>query len=435
MAKHRRKRGSALESNALALMISSAATGVLGLVYWAAAERFFPTAQVGRAAAVINTAVMLSSLACLSLGGAYQRFLPVAGRLSARLIVVGLGVVSAVGLVLGAGFALIGPSHDRLFHSATEQVAFPLLVTALAVYALSDPILIGLRLAWGVAAKNVALSVLKIVAVIVVAGAGGAMVLVGSWGLLAVAVTVVALTYALRRTIVARRDVPDQLPPVRELWMFQGVFFAMSVVVTLTPLALPLIVVATMGAEDNAYFNIAWTMCSALGLLRAAVGSAFIVEASRPGADRDQLWRRLVRMMAGVTAVSALGLGVFGPAVLAVVGMHYFEAAWQLVLVMALDAVISSIVVTYFLLAQIVRRLRLMLAVQCVVVAITIAGAFVLVPRLGLTGIGLSVLASDVVALVILLGPLRHLISEFKRSSEPPPAVIPQAVAVAAADS
>ncbi|HEY9311191.1 polysaccharide biosynthesis protein [Williamsia sp.] len=422
MSRHKRKSGSALESNALALMLSSVATGVLGLAYWAAAERFFPTEEVGRAAAVINSAIMLAALSCLSLGGAYQRFLPVAGRLSARLICAGIGVVSVAGLILGLGFAFFGPSVDRLFHSTTERVAFPLLVSALAVYALSDPILTGLRMAWGVAAKNIALSVLKIVAVLVVAGSGGAIVLVGSWGLLAIAVTLVAVGDALRRTIVHRRDVAPELPPVRELWAFQGVFFAMSVVLILTPLTLPLIVVTTMGAADNAYFNLAWTMCSALGLLRGAVGSAFIVEASRSGSDRPQLLRRLIRMMSAVTVVSAVGLAVCGPIVLAVVGADYVEAAWQLVVVMAVDTVVGSVVVVYFLLAQIVRRLRLMFAVQCLIVMITIAGAFVLVPKIGLTGIGVAVLTANTVGLLILLRPLRRVAIEFTTApAEPGP--------------
>lgn len=38
-----------LALNASALMISSAATGLLGLVYWMVAERMLPTSEVGRA--------------------------------------------------------------------------------------------------------------------------------------------------------------------------------------------------------------------------------------------------------------------------------------------------------------------------------------------------------------------------------------------------
>lgn len=414
----RRIRGGAapgLESNAAALMLSSLATGVLGLVYWAVAERFFATAVVGHASAVISTATMLASISCLSLGGAYQRFLPAAGRMSARLIIGGGLVVGAVALLLGALFVLLGPSSDRLFPTRTESVAFPFLVCALALYAITDPVLIGLRRARTVAVKNIALSVLKIVPVVALAGTGSALAMAGSWGGLAFGITAVILVRVLRAVVRERRELEPALPPTRELWAFQGVFFTMSLVLTLTPLALPLIVMSALGPEQNAYFNLAWTMCTALGLLRGAVGSSFVVEASSPGADRPHLLRRLVRMLGTVTLVSAAGLAVGGPLILWLVSPDYFRAATGLVLVMAVDAVVGAIVVVYFLLAQILRRLQLMLVVQCLVVAVTIGGAALLVPHLELLGVGLATLAGNVVALAVVAVPLRRFAAEFVR--------------------
>ena len=401
-----------LESNAAALMVSSVATGALGLVYWAVAERFFDTSEVGRASAVISTATMLASVSCLSLGGAYQRFLPLAGCSSTRLIVGGLTLTSTVALLLGTLFLAVNPSNSRLFTSTTELVLFPLIVVAFAGYALSDPILTGLRLAKAVAVKNTALSVLKIVPVVVLAGTGSALALTGSWAVLAFVVTAAAVVHMLRTGVRGRENTEPQLPPTRELWAFQGVYFTMTLVVTVTPLVLPLIVVAQLGTEQNAYFNLAWTMCSAVGLLRSSVGSAFIVEASAPDADRAALLRRLVKMLGAVAAVSAAGLAIGGPLVLYVVSPDYFHAAAGLVVVMAVESLVGTVVILYFLLAQILRRLRLMLAIQVVIVAITLTVTLLLVPRLGLIGVGLGALTAQMVALMVLAYPLRRTIAD-----------------------
>ncbi|WP_172936546.1 polysaccharide biosynthesis protein [Rhodococcus sp. MS16] len=408
-----RRLSAGLESNAAALMLSSVATGALGLVYWAVAERFFSTAEVGRASAVISTATMLASVSCLSLGGAYQRFLPVAGRASTRLVLGGLALTAAVAVLLGCGFLLVNPTNERLFTNTTERVAFPMLVMTLAIYALTDPILTGLRLAKSVAAKNIALSVLKIVPIVALAGTGSTLALTGSWGVLAFGVTAVALVHILRTGVRGRKAIAPDLPPVRELWAFQGVFFTMTLVLTVTPLVLPLIVVSQLGAEQNAYFNVAWTMCSAVGLLRSGVGSSFIVEASSPDADRKALLRRLLRMLAVVTAVSAAGLAIGGPLVLYVISPDYFHAATTLVLVMALDSIAGAVVVVYFLLSQILRRLRLMLAVQCVIVVTTVSLALVLIPRLGLIGAGLATLSAQLVAIAVIAVPLRRAVVDF----------------------
>lgn len=408
-----RRLSAGLESNAAALMLSSVATGGLGLVYWAVAERFFTTAEVGRASAVISTATMLASVACLSLGGAYQRFLPVAGHASTRLVLGGLATTATVAVLLGFGFLWVNPTNERLFTSTAERVAFPLIVMTLAVYALTDPILTGLRLAPSVAVKNIALSVLKIFPVVTLAGTGSALALTGSWALLAFAVTAAALVHILRTGMRGRADIMPDLPPVRELWAFQGVFFTMTLVLTVTPLVLPLIVVSQLGIEQNAYFNVAWTMCSAVGLLRSGVGSSFIVEASSPTADRPALLRRLLRMLAGVTAVSTAGLAIGGPVVLYVVNPDYFHAAASLVLVMALDSIAGAVVMVYFLLAQILRRLRLMLAVQCVIVTTTVTLALVLTPQWGLIGIGLATLSAQLVAILVVAAPLRRALTDF----------------------
>lgn len=406
-----------LESNAAALMLSSVATGLLGLVYWAIAERFFATAVVGQAAAVISTATMLASISCLSLGGAYQRFLPVAGRRSATLIVGGCVLVGAVALVLGTGFVVLGPTREALFPTTADAVVFPLMVCAFALYALADPILTGLRLAHSVAAKNIALSVLKIAPIVLLSGTGASLALTGSWAVLAFAVTSVVMVHILRTGIRGRHNIEPELPPVRELWTFQGAFFAMALVLNLTPLALPLIVLSALGAEENAYFNLAWTMCTAVGLLRGSAGSSFVVEASAPDSDRAGLLRRFARMLGAVTAVSAAGLAIGGPIVLWLVSPDYFGAAAALVVVMAVDAIVGSIVLVYFLLAQIMRRLRLMIAVQCLIVAVTIGGAAVLVPRIELTGVGVAALTANLVALVVVALPLRRFYLEF---SAPP---------------
>lgn len=418
-----------LESNAAALMVSSVATGALGLVYWAVAERFFDTSEVGRASAVISTATMLASVSCLSLGGAYQRFLPLAGRSSTRLIVGGLTLTSTVALLLGTLFLAVNPSNSRLFTSTTELALFPLIVVAFAVYALSDPILTGLRLAKAVAVKNIALSVLKIVPVVVLAGAGSALALTGSWTVLAFVVTAAAVVHMLRTGVRGREHTDPQLPPTRELWAFQGVYFTMTLVVTVTPLVLPLIVVAQLGTEQNAYFNLAWTMCSAVGLLRSSVGSAFIVEASAPDADRAALLRRLVKMLGAVAVVSAAGLAVGGPLVLYVVSPDYFHAAAGLVVVMAVESLVGTVVILYFLLAQILRRLRLMLAIQVVIVVTTLTATLLLVPRLGLIGVAWGSLSAQIIALLILALPLRRAVSEIARPSGKPLGLVPESIA------
>ena len=225
--------------------------------------------------------------------------------------------------------------------------------------------------------------------------------------------TAVIAAAATLRVRAERAEEPSALPRPRELWAFQGVFFSMSLVLTLTPLALPLLVISAMDAEYNAYFNLAWTMCSAIGLLRSAVGASFVVEAARPGADRAGLLRRGVRMLAAVGLLGAAALTLGGPVVLYLVGADYLHAAWPLMLIIAVESLVAVVPLRYFLLAQILRRLRWMFVVQCVGVGVTLTVAAVALPPLGVAGVGIGVLAGQAAGAVLVAAPLVGAIRAF----------------------
>ena len=399
-------------------MVSSMATGALGLVYWMIAERMLPTSEVGRASAMISTATAMSSLACLSLAGAYERFLPVAGHRTTRLILGGYALIGATSAILGTGFVLLG-FGSKLFHSTTDKVMFPLLVLVLAYYAITDPILIGLRRSPAVAAKNVFLSVTKIIPLFFLTGTATAMAVAGSWLLLAALTTAVFIVHVVRIAIGRRTESSEELPAGRELMAFQGVFFTMMLVSSVVPFALPLIVVGTVGTTQNAYFNLAWTMNAAAGMLRSSFGAAFVVEAVQPGADGQSLVRQLKRMLIPLTLVVAAGLAVGGPVLLWVVGAEYAREAGPLMVILAAQSIIDTVVIVYFMVAQIQRKLRLMLIVQIMIVTVTVAGSVLLLPHIGLIGVGCASIAAPAIAFAVVIGPLITGIREMQHAEHP----------------
>jgi O-antigen/teichoic acid export membrane protein len=395
-----------LEANALMLVLSSVSTGVLGMLYWLVAERFYPTHEIGQAAATISTATLLGSLACLSLGGSYQRFLPVSGERTRALIAGGLLLTGAVALALGTAFVALAPTGERLFARPSARVLFPLIVAAFTAYALLDPILTGLRRASAVAAKNITLSVLKIVPLPLLAATRSDLSISGSWALLALVIAGVVIARLLRGGLRSHMTQTSTLPPLRQLWAFQGASLAMAVTLTITPLCLPLIVLTQLGAEYNAYYALAATLVTATGMLRAGVLSSYVVEASAPGAPWAALTRRMLRLMAAATAVAVAALAIAGPVLLHLVGRDYADAATGLMLLMAVEALVGSVTAVYVALSQVSRKLRLLMAVQVITVAITLGAAVPLVRAHELLGLGLATLAAQLCAASLVAVPL-----------------------------
>src|SRR5437763_6008045 len=72
--------------NAYALMMNTAATGLLGLLYWLLVARLYHPVDVGRASAAYSAMNLLAGVTGLSVTGALTRFLPLAGHHTSGLI-------------------------------------------------------------------------------------------------------------------------------------------------------------------------------------------------------------------------------------------------------------------------------------------------------------------------------------------------------------
>jgi O-antigen/teichoic acid export membrane protein len=76
---HRSPLASRLVQNAVALMISSVGSAILGVAFWGVAAHLASATAVGRMSAEITAMILLATLAQLSFGTIFERFLPVAG--------------------------------------------------------------------------------------------------------------------------------------------------------------------------------------------------------------------------------------------------------------------------------------------------------------------------------------------------------------------
>lgn len=410
--------GRNLRLNSLALMASTGVTGVLGLVFWAATARLFPAGQVGIASALISSAVMLSTLSNLSLGAMYERFLPVAGHRSGRLLVQGFTLVAVLALVLALGLMTLGP-RETLFESRAEMIAYPALVVTLALFALQDQTVSGLGVARWAAWKNIAHAAAKLIAVIAVAWTGSALAILASWGVTA-AVAVLTLLVAMRAKVMRdpRYSRTPDLPPRRELKTYFFSSYGISALGSLAPLVVPLVVVSRIGTEANAYFAVAWSLVSGLFILVHLMVGPFVAEAATHPDKIVALSGRFVRTVTALALLGGVGMAVCGPVALGFVGDAYRENGSQILYLAALFVPLSVIGAVYSGLARVYRRMTLAVATQCISTVVVIVGSVVLTDRIGVAGVGWAYLAAELGTALILTGPLISWLSRLRNRSQ-----------------
>lgn len=422
--------GRNLALNSMAMMLSTVVTGILGLAFWAVAGRLFPVEEVGSASAVIASAVMLATLSNLSLGSMYERFLPTAGTNARSYVLRGYLAVGSLALVLGCGFLLFAPV-DQLFTSTVEIATFPLFVMVLAMFALQDQTASGLGYARWAAVKNVFHAIVKLAILAVTYETARSFTIIAAWAVPA-AIAAFVLFRAISRNLknAPRYQSAPDLPPRKELLSYFGSAYGITALGTLAPLLVPIIVVTTLGTEQNAYFALTWSIISAMYLLIGVLVGPFVAEAAAHPEQFPKLAKRFISLLLLVAVAGSFFLAVLAPFGLGIVGPDYRENGTVLVHLAAITIPLSVIGALYDGLARVRRRMALAVVVQIAATIIIIVGALALSPRMGIAGIGWAYLAAEAFGAVVLLVPLIRWLRSLSREAKAGEEATAAAVAV-----
>ncbi|MFI8349428.1 lipopolysaccharide biosynthesis protein [Streptomyces sp. NPDC085596] len=399
--------GNPLFRNAYALMLNTGISAVLGLGFWLAAARYYSESAVGQGSAAIAAMKLLAGLTAVTLTGALARFIPVAGRSTARLIF-RIYAGSSLVVAVAAGVFLLtldawGPSY-RFLHGPVSGLGFVAAVVAWNVLTLQDGVLTGLRSAPWVPVGNSVFSAVKLgllVAFAVAIPASGVFV---SW-VAAIATSVIPLGWLVFRRLVPRHTAATEgrahPPTLRQIGRFlagdyTGSLFSLGVVYLV-----PVIIASQVSAEDNAYFYITTTIGGTTNLLAINMGASLTVEGShdpaRLAANTRAALRRMARIMLPVAGVLFVG----APWILGVFGAGYADAATPLLRWFAVGAVLRVVMETYFAVLRAQSRTAGLAWLQGLLCALVLGLTLLLLPRMGLTGAGVAEISSLAVIVAI----------------------------------
>ncbi|MGW6257779.1 lipopolysaccharide biosynthesis protein [Streptomyces sp. NPDC055085] len=399
--------GSPLFRNAYALMLNTGISAVLGLGYWLIAARYYTESAVGQGSAAIAAMKLLAGVTAVTLTGALARFIPVAGRATARLIFrtyAGSSVVVAV----AAGIFLLtlnlwGPSY-RFLHGPLHGTFFVLAVVAWSLLTLQDGVLTGLRSALWVPVGNTVFSAVKLALLIGLAAAVPTSGVFVSW-VAAIALSVVPLGILVFRRLVPRHvkatETRTEPPTLKEIGRFlagdyTGSLFSLAVVYLV-----PVIVASQVSSTDNAYFYITTTIGGTVNLLAINMGASLTVEGShdpaRLAANTRAALKRMARIMLPVCGLLFLG----APYILHVFGAGYAHAATPLLRWFAVGALLRVVMETYFAVLRAQSRTSGLAYLQGLLCLLVLGLTVILLPRMGLTGAGVAEISSLAVIVTI----------------------------------
>lgn len=445
-----RRRASTTSIDSTALMISGGLNAALGMVYWIIATRFYPVDQVGRASTLISVGMVISTTAILASGQMLERFLPALGHRRGRAIALVLTQVTLLATALTTAFVIFG-DNSTLLPQLYQRFLYIIAVTTLALFAVSDSILIGLHVGRWAAAKNMSHAIIKLVALAIIGmltlpnTSFTAWVIMGTWILPAALLVVIIQPVVLRRlanharaaeesglapsapiaqsatsapsepSAQSAQSATSALPPRRELVAYYGTSVAWMIGQVLPGFLIPVLIAHQLGLASAAFFNSSWVIVAASHMLISMAGGPFVAQLSRPADELSPAQFRahtitFIKLIMGVSVLRFVGVALLGPIALYLYGSEYAAGGTTLLILMGCAHAISGPAYIYGSLAKVYRHIAYPMVTQ-------LAGAVLLVtlviwwlPSDGINAIGWAYIVHDIAILLAALIPLRMLL-------------------------
>ena len=395
-----------LVQNAIALMVSSGGTAVIGVIFWVVAARLASTAAVGRTTAEIAAMLLLANLAQLSYGSIFERFLPVAGRFTRQFVTRAYVLCVAFAFVLGIAYLLLGLGHHFIPASLGWRVLFVAAVVLWTIFALEDSVLIGLRASRIVAIENIAYSIAKLALL------PACVLLSASQGIFVATTSPLLLTVAAVTWYLFRKRIPDHmavdrpaeaLPSTRELIVLAGAQYTALLSGVFMPSLLSIIVIERLGPVANAHFFLPNMIVISLGLFAWSIVRSFLVEASHePGELRIHANSALRALI--VVLVPSVTLGcIFAPEILGLFGPSYAAYGTTLMRMLLVSLLGTAVMVFYSTFAWLDKRVWWMTARNLVGSLVQLVVVLLLIGHFGIVSIGIAALANSAISFSIFI--------------------------------
>ena len=395
-----------LIQNAIALMISSGGTAVFGIVFWIVAARLFTPTELGRTTAEIAAMLLLATLAQLSFGSIFERFLPVAGEFTYPFVKRAYLMCTAFGLVLAIGYLALGFGRSFLPPSFGWKLLFVAAVEMWTVFALQDSVLIGLRVSRWVAVENIAVSAVKLallpVTIIITATEG----IFVAWMVPVIGAIVGVSWYLFRRRIPEHASTnlsTEKLPSTRDLIVLASAQYASLLSSVFLPSIVTLIVIQRLGPVANAHYYLPAMIATNLGLFCWGIVRSFLVEATSEPEELRRHANSTIRALVIVLFPSVLLGCIFAPTILRLFGGSYAAQGTALMRMLLISLVGSTVMVFYSTFAWLDQRVWWMTLRNVVSSVIYLVMVYLLIGHLGINAIGVATLVYSATTMAVFL--------------------------------
>jgi O-antigen/teichoic acid export membrane protein len=395
--------GVSLYRNAVYLIMNYAVLGLSGFFFWIAAARLYSTEAVGLASSAISAAGLLTMISTLGMDFGLIRFLPGAGEnrnalISSVFTIAGTLAISST-LIFTAGTGLWSPALKSFLDNPVYFIAFVIFVLANTLQSLSAQCFVAARASRYVLLQGIITGTLKFVPLVVLALYFEQPGIFLAWGIAIFITALVSMIILMPRAYAGIKFLPSFYGELmRPVFKFSLANFCGSICWSIPQSVLPLMVVNVLGAEQNAYFYIGWSIAGVVFMVPAGASYALLAEGSHNEHKLSQEVRKSLKLILLMILPAIAVLLGFGNFVLRLFGENYSDNALNLLRLLVVSSLPLSINYIFLTVRRVEKKMKSVILLTGFIAVSTLISSYFLMLPLGILGAALGWFISQVLA-------------------------------------
>lgn len=393
-------------------MLNTACTSVLGFVFWYIMAKNFSSSDVGIGSALNSASGLVASFAGLGLGIGLVRFVPEIRENAVRLInsAFTLAMVAAIvgSLIYLAGIKHWAPALIFLCKNYWSVVFFVLFTVSTTLSSLIDQSFIAVRTSNYVFWKNLLAGLLKLpLPVLVFASLKGFGIFtgIGTAFLIAIVVALFLFIPKVYKGYFPRLAWDREM--LKQVLPFSFTNYLSGLLNNIPTFIYPLLILNVLGADQNAYFYMAWMISMVLGVIPGSLAQSLFAEGSHnPGRLGGGEGRRALSLAVLLTIPAAGVIALLGGWILHFFGPAYAQNGTGVLRILVLSIIPLCVNSFFMTVNQVKKRTPLIICQSAFLAVISIGLGYWLLCKVGIEGIGIAYVIAQLSWAVIVFWPL-----------------------------
>lgn len=377
--------------NSLFIMLSSISGAGFGFVFWIIAAKYYLPESVGIATALISSMGILVILAKLGIDFSIISFFPIKdkSKIFSTSVIITTFTVILLGVIFIVGIDIISPELNLLKNPINAAV-FLIIISINSITTFSGISFIALRKAKYHTIQSL-VNGFRILFLIFFVG-GGAMSIFNSIGLSFLISLLVSLFLLKESGIKLRFDL--DMCFLRDSLRFSAGNYFINIFMVGSTTILPILILNTLGAENAAYYFIAYSIASLLYMIPNSAGLSLFVEGSNGENMKETVIKSLIVIYL-LLIPAVLILYFFGGTMLKLVSLEYSIKSTELLQLLVLSYLFQGVNHTYFAIRRVQKKVFNLTLLTGLYFILLIASSYIFMLMFGLIGLGYAWIFSN----------------------------------------